>query len=82
MNYQYRKPSGNFAITRGMLQDKASSVTGNQSSDMITAYFHSHQQKSITSHDSPGPTKEISEKREKLEDPVNFLRQFGLLFET
>ena len=80
--HQLRKPSGNFAATRGLLQDKASSVTGNQSSDLITAHFHSNRQKSINSNDSPVPDKDILKKRDGLNDPINFLKRFDLLFEV
>ena len=75
-----RKPSESMLLNKGLLNDGVSSVTANQSSDMITAHFHSNYHKSMTSNDSPNPDKDMEHLRETHDDPINFLNRFNLLW--
>lgn len=74
-----RKPSDSLVIAKGILHDGVSTVTANQSSDMITAHFQSNHHKSMTSNDSPLPEREAEGQRQFHEDPINFLKRFNLL---
>ena len=80
LSKRLRKPSDHLLVTKGLLQDHQSNATVNQSSDIVTAHFHSTRQKSVTSRDSPIPEKDIEQSRAAHEDPITFLKRFDLLF--
>lgn len=75
-----RKPD-TILLNKGSLPEGVSTLTANQSSDMITAHFHSVRQRSMTSNDSPIHNKDFDNIREGYEDPLIFLKRFDLLFE-
>lgn len=79
MNKSMRKPSEHLFVSKGLLQENNSIVTGNHSSDIVTAHFNSTRRKSITTNESPLPERDIEMTRSLHDDPLTYLKQFEVL---